>query len=155
MGRDRSPKMGSNFKIFEDRGDPWVSPREGREKFGRNTNSENPDVDSVLFAKKATKVGPPAVVKRKKEAEREPDIARKKAAIALALKRAMNNTVRVEEPDEVIKEFKFFSKGNHEELGRIPFDTSALLDKERIELRKKAKEVSEKQAEIYRKHRGK
>lgn len=31
--------------IFEKRGDPMVSPREGREKFGRNLETENPDFD--------------------------------------------------------------------------------------------------------------
>lgn len=47
------PRVSSNARLFEKRGDPWVSEREGQEKFGRNLNSENPDFDQY-FARKAT-----------------------------------------------------------------------------------------------------
>lgn len=44
--------------MFEDRGDPWVSPREGLEGFGRNLNTEDPDLDRYTLAKRAKgKVG--------------------------------------------------------------------------------------------------
>lgn len=43
----------SNSKIFARRGDPWVSGREGREKFGRNIETENPDLDQFTRARKA------------------------------------------------------------------------------------------------------
>lgn len=32
-------------RVFDTRGDPMVSPREGREKYGRNLETENPDFD--------------------------------------------------------------------------------------------------------------
>lgn len=38
--------------IFERRGNPLVSAREGREKFGRNIETENPDLDQY-FAERA------------------------------------------------------------------------------------------------------
>jgi hypothetical protein len=76
--------MSSNASIFAERGNPWVSDREGREKYGRNVEKENPDYDAQLFAKKATKEGPPAVVKRKKEVPKE-DGLRRRAAIAIKL----------------------------------------------------------------------
>lgn len=43
----------SNSGIFAKRGDPWVSGREGREKFGRNVETENPDLDQFTRARKA------------------------------------------------------------------------------------------------------
>ena len=46
---NRPSSMGG---IFEKRGDPMVSPREGLEKFGRNLETENPDYDR-FFAKVA------------------------------------------------------------------------------------------------------
>lgn len=42
----------SNARIFENRGDPWVSDREGREGYGR-TDDELPDLDAYWRATKA------------------------------------------------------------------------------------------------------
>jgi hypothetical protein len=42
----RPPKGPATIgRVFEQRGDPMVSPREGREKYGRNLETENPDFD--------------------------------------------------------------------------------------------------------------
>lgn len=41
-------------RVFDQRGDPMVSPREGREKYGRNVETENPDFDRY-FAEDAAK----------------------------------------------------------------------------------------------------
>lgn len=40
-------------RVFEQRGDPMVSAREGREKFGRNLETENPDFDRYFAENKA------------------------------------------------------------------------------------------------------
>jgi hypothetical protein len=47
------PNISSNSRLFEKRGDPWVSEKEGQERFGRNLNSENPDFDQY-FANRAS-----------------------------------------------------------------------------------------------------
>ncbi len=39
--------------VFERRGDPMVSPREGREKYGRNLETENPDMDRYFAEDRA------------------------------------------------------------------------------------------------------
>jgi hypothetical protein len=38
------PRMASNASIFADRGDPWMSDKEGRKDFGRGIH-EDPDLD--------------------------------------------------------------------------------------------------------------
>lgn len=47
------PKMRSNSSIFERRGDPWVTDRNGREDFGRNLETENPEMDQYTRASRA------------------------------------------------------------------------------------------------------
>lgn len=39
------PRYSSNSQIFERRGDPWVSEKEGISEYGRDLFSENPDFD--------------------------------------------------------------------------------------------------------------
>lgn len=39
------PRYSSNSQIFEQRGDPWVSEKEGIRDYGRDLFSENPDFD--------------------------------------------------------------------------------------------------------------
>ncbi len=53
MGRTHRPAMSSCAAVFEQRGDAWVSPRQGLEDFGRNLQTENPDLDQFTHAKKA------------------------------------------------------------------------------------------------------
>lgn len=43
-----SDRPGTMGRVFETRGDPLVSPKEGREKFGRNLDTENPDYDRMF-----------------------------------------------------------------------------------------------------------
>lgn len=47
------PKYHSNSDIFARRGNPWVSDREGREGYGRNVDTEDPDLDCFTRAKMA------------------------------------------------------------------------------------------------------
>lgn len=50
----RPPKTPSSIGgIFERRGDPMVSAREGREKYGRNLESEDPDFDRYFAEENA------------------------------------------------------------------------------------------------------
>jgi hypothetical protein len=39
--------------MFANRGDPWVSEREGLTQYGRTMETENPDFDQFAYAKKA------------------------------------------------------------------------------------------------------
>lgn len=49
----KPPKTPSSIGgIFERRGDPMVSSREGREKYGRNVETENPDYDRYFAENK-------------------------------------------------------------------------------------------------------
>jgi hypothetical protein len=74
--RSHKPRISSNASIFADRGDPWVSDREGREKFGRNLSSENPPLDAYLFGGRPKKLDLPVVTKAKPEPEKEIDVRR-------------------------------------------------------------------------------
>jgi hypothetical protein len=47
----RSPVSGAH--LFAKRGDPWISPREGRDLFGRNLRTEDPDMDMFTRASRA------------------------------------------------------------------------------------------------------
>jgi hypothetical protein len=47
------PRYSSNSGIFAKRGDPWVSRREGEKGFGRNLETENPELDQFTRARKA------------------------------------------------------------------------------------------------------
>jgi hypothetical protein len=80
----------SNSKIFARRGDPWVSGREGREKFGRNLETENPDLDQFTRARKAEPK--PKYVEPPKPAKAEASFSRRKANILAA----MHGSIRVE-----------------------------------------------------------
>jgi len=47
-----APRLKTNCSIFEERGDPWVSQREGLRDFGRILETENPDLDCFTRAHK-------------------------------------------------------------------------------------------------------
>jgi hypothetical protein len=81
------PSMSSNSSIFADRGDPWVSEREGREKFGRNLSREQPDMDAFLFAGKAKKEDGEMIKKRGPEPDKPVDIRRLLVSKVLSTKR--------------------------------------------------------------------
>lgn len=74
--------------LFERRGDPWVSPRSGREDFGRNLDTEDPDMDSFTRARKApVKTEPPSAFPKKNQ---DPDDARRLANLRNQFHRKMN-----------------------------------------------------------------
>ncbi len=81
------PRLSSNASIFAERGDPWVSDREGREKFGRNLSSERPELDAYLFAGRARKADVPMVVNRPPSSPKPDDIRRMLVGKILAGKR--------------------------------------------------------------------
>ncbi len=43
----------TNADIFGDRGDPWVSQRDGMTQYGRNLDTEDVDYDALFRARKA------------------------------------------------------------------------------------------------------
>lgn len=47
------PRYSSNSGIFERRGDPWVSDKEGRAQYGRNLFTEDPDFDRYFTERQA------------------------------------------------------------------------------------------------------
>lgn len=57
-----SPVPSSSSRVFERRGDPLVTAREGREKFGRNVETENPDLDQY-FASRAELLRPEQIAR--------------------------------------------------------------------------------------------
>lgn len=71
----------SNSRIFARRGDPWISRREGESQFGRNLETEEPELDQFLRAKKAPErpkyVDPPAPGISDTFAKRKAEIVRK------------------------------------------------------------------------------
>lgn len=52
----------SNSDIFADRGDPWVSDKEGRTEYGRIERTENPEFDSYFTKKASLRVEPKSEV---------------------------------------------------------------------------------------------
>lgn len=84
-----SGKMKSSASIFADRGDPWVTQREGREKFGRNLVSENPEMDAHLFASRQNK-HVPSVIRAKPDRERPDDNRRRIAGMIMSTKRVIS-----------------------------------------------------------------
>lgn len=93
------PKYSSSARIFARRGDPWVSEREGREKFGRNIESENPDFDQYFAGKAGTKE---AYIDPKPE-QRGRDYARLKVN---AIRTVRNRKIGVTDVKETINFFK-------------------------------------------------
>jgi hypothetical protein len=45
-------KMSSSSSVFEKKGNPWVTDKEGRKDYGRLLETENPDLDQFFYAKK-------------------------------------------------------------------------------------------------------
>lgn len=72
--------MSSMASIFEDRGDPWVTEKEGIKLFGRNVVTENPDRDQYAAAKalfKPVYVDPPKTEQKTTEHRRLANISRR------------------------------------------------------------------------------
>lgn len=86
-------KIKTSCDVFAQRGDPWATDREGRAKYGRNLLSENPEVDSLLFASRVKEVkgnflAGVRIVPRK-STEDKPDNARLKANALIRINRAI------------------------------------------------------------------
>ncbi len=81
-------KMSSSAGVFAKRGDPWVTEREGTKGFGRNLETENPDVDQFFYAKKAKEK--PVYVDPKPERSAEADFHRRKVNIARKLNKKLS-----------------------------------------------------------------
>lgn len=47
------PRLSSSASIFARKGNPWVSDKEGRKDFGRNLDTEEPELDQFTRARKA------------------------------------------------------------------------------------------------------
>ena len=81
------PRYASNSGIFEKRGDPWVTKREGVRDYARNLETEDPEYDfDRRFHSTQNAIGKPRqAVERKEYREPRPvkadDPARRKASI--------------------------------------------------------------------------
>jgi hypothetical protein len=91
------PRYTSNAGIFEKRGDPWVSRREGERDYNRNLEIEDPEYDfDHRFHEAGNVIGKPVVAPRRQEhhdpkpvRREEDEFARRKANIA----RRMNSNI--------------------------------------------------------------
>lgn len=105
-------RYSSSSRIFERRGDPWLSDRERVKDFQREPETENPDYDfDHRFHYSRNAKGKPKTVEPQKEVKtvrREPqteaDFARRGANILRKL-HASNSAVRVE-ARETVQRFK-------------------------------------------------
>ena len=90
-------------RAFESRGDPLVSPKEGQKDFGRNLETENPDMDRY-FARLATDLLKPGQIDKTNEGKkrsnafltgRKGDDAQRRATNnILAAKKKVNEAIR-------------------------------------------------------------
>lgn len=98
MKGDFRPRYASNSGIFEKRGDPWVTRREGVRDFGRNLDTEDADRDfdhrfhDTGFGPKQAAPHPERTTER--PAPRDDDFQRRKANIA----RRMNSSINARAP---------------------------------------------------------
>lgn len=86
-----SSRPSSMGRVFDNRGDPLVSPREGQRDFGRNLESENPDLDQYFAARRVEILKPEQIEKgegfRKSVAKDSYDPNRKAAQILMKMRR--------------------------------------------------------------------
>lgn len=98
----------SNAGVFAKRGDPWVTRREGEKAFGRNLDSENPDMDAMLFAKRAQPKVPYVDPPKPKKAEASYTL--RKTNIILRARRQASS-VNTAKPDDDNPFERFTSRG--------------------------------------------
>lgn len=97
------PRYSSNSGIFEKRGDPWSTEREGIRDFNRNPETENAEYDfDHRFHETGNAFGKPAVAPERREyrdpmPERINDAARRKASIARRMNAAIASHSKVTE----------------------------------------------------------
>jgi hypothetical protein len=80
--RHLKPRMSSSSTSFARRGDPWISDKEGLRDFGRNLDTENPDMDMFTKARKAE---PKSIFKDSPRVELGNDFHKRKAKISFAM----------------------------------------------------------------------
>jgi hypothetical protein len=100
------PNYSTNSGIFEKRGDPWVTTREGVKDFGRNIETEDAERDfayrhfDTAFGPKPAK--PHVEAKEQRPTKSDDDPERRKASIARRMQMAMNRrsagTIKVDAP---------------------------------------------------------
>jgi hypothetical protein len=101
MKGDYRPRYASNSRVFEKRGDPWVTRREGVKDFARNIETEDADRDfdhrfhNTGFGPK--EAAPHPEHKAPRPAPKEDDFLRRKANIA----RRMNKSINARAPREI------------------------------------------------------
>lgn len=95
--------------IFDRRGDPMVSPREGQEKYGRNLDTENPDFDRYFAedaqrAKAAQSLKPAQVDTGnafRRAVKASPDPQRAAANVIMRMEREMRKSTVDVKPKEL------------------------------------------------------
>lgn len=98
----RPSKLASGMgRMFDARGDPMVSPREGREKFGRNLETENPDFDRYFAEDRAREDAVNAALKAsqidkgnafRKALVKQPSVRQRAANVILAMEKEMRKS---------------------------------------------------------------
>lgn len=122
-----SSRLSSVAGVFERRGDPLVSPRQGLQDFGRNLESENPDLDQY-FAKRVDILRPEQIDTGeafRKSVSKTPDYdpKRKAAQIMLTMRREMREAgkQRINVPDEKQTVDRKINCPMEDASGRCPF----------------------------------
>lgn len=102
-----SPRPGTMGRVFETRGDPMATDKEGRKNYGRNLETENPDYDRMFAPLARDLLKPQQVDKanafRKLSAKDTYDPQRKAAQIMLETRAKVK---KAEEGAQVAREIK-------------------------------------------------
>lgn len=88
-----SPRPGTMGRVFETRGDPLVSPKEGQKNYGRNLETENPDYDRFFAPIARDLLKPEQVDKTRalgKLNVKKDDPQRRATAIVMSMRKKMN-----------------------------------------------------------------
>jgi hypothetical protein len=81
----------TNASVFQKRGDPWVSEREGLSNYGRNLMTEDPDFDRY-FAKTSEKPDGESITTGSKPHRRRDDSHLRLAQARMRLKKALKES---------------------------------------------------------------
>lgn len=89
----------SNSDIFADRGDPWVSEKEGRTDYCRIAKTENPEFDRYFARQAPVKVEPKSETRKDKACDPAVRIANAMRKMHREAAKAAPSTIRRIEDD--------------------------------------------------------
>lgn len=102
-------RYSSNARIFERKGNPWVSRKEGEKDFGRNVETEDPEYDFDHRFHDTDRVGKPRQALARPDyrdaipAPKEDDFGRRKANALLKMRSDMRGHTRSTHKVEAVR----------------------------------------------------